>query len=184
MVITNINLVARHDGDGRDANERGFRRFTLYVWNTGAWHNVYEYYPTNPYGGGPNYPELVALELNVNLTNTIGQKFRAEFEQYGDRTKNARGPRIVELDGYGYPLVLPAPVLTGLSVASNRTVTTTSRSSALYDLERGPSFLDGTWTKVEGASAVRGHTTSTTLVDTNTLPESTIFYRVRQTISP
>mgnify|MGYP001274310288 CR=1 FL=1 len=184
LVVTNINLVASHDGDGRDANERGFSRFTLYVWNTGVWHKVYEYYPSNPYGGGPNYPGLTFLELNVDLTNTIGQRFRAEFVQYGDRTANARGPRITELDGYGYALELPPPMITEFSASSNRTVTTTSHPSALYDLEYRQSLLGGTWTNVPGASAIRGQANSTVLMDTNITAETTIFYRVKQTISP
>ncbi len=100
-----FNLVAAHDtGSGRDANERGFSRFSLYAWVGGDWQTLYNYYPSNPYGGGENYTDINFVELYVELTESVtAQKFRAEFVQYGDRTAASHGPRILELDGYAIP---------------------------------------------------------------------------------
>jgi hypothetical protein len=107
ITLQSFNLVSAHDGD---ANGRGFSKFTLLAKPGSSWVELYEYSPTNPYGGGVNYLGSNYLELNAGVPETTAQAFRAEFIQYGrqhiDRPE-IDGPRIVELDGYGE--VIPEP---------------------------------------------------------------------------
>jgi len=120
ITLTGFNLVASHDGGSRDANERGFSQFTLYAWVNGDWQTLYNYCPSNPYGGGVNYTGANVLELYADVTPTLAQKYRAEFVQYGDRTASAKGPRVWELDGYCNPTV-PEPmsiILAALGLSS------------------------------------------------------------------
>ena len=103
VTINSFNLVAAHDESPRDARTRGFSRFSLYAKSGDNWVNLYNYYPDNPYGGGTNYLPANFLELNDIVAETTAQEFRAEFVQYGDITAGAKGPRILELDGYYIP---------------------------------------------------------------------------------
>ncbi|MBA4064117.1 MAG: hypothetical protein C0501_10470 [Isosphaera sp.] len=99
VLVTGFNLFAIHDGAPFDANERGFRRFTLLARDpaTGDFGSVFEFFPTNPYTqAGPDF-----LLVAAALAPLTAQEFRAEFEQFGDRTPPARGPRVIELDGFG-----------------------------------------------------------------------------------
>lgn len=114
VAITSLNLVAVHDPAyaDRDANERGFSRFTLSAWVGSAWQMLYDYSPSNPYGGGVTYTDSNQLEVNAAVAVVTTSVFRAEFTQYGDRTPDATGPRVVELDGYGS--VVPEPSVLAL----------------------------------------------------------------------
>ena len=114
VIIEAFNLVAAHDGGGgRDARERGFSRFTLTALVGQDWVTLYDYVPSNPYGGGVNYTDVYFLELNDNVdVHVTASDFRAAFVQYGDRTAGAKGPRILELDGYG--VVVPEPSTIGV----------------------------------------------------------------------
>lgn len=127
VAVTSFNLVAIHDPGyaGRDANERGFSRFTLSAWVGSSWQLLYDHAPSNPYGGGVTYPDSNYLELNATVATTTASVFRAEYTQYGDRTPGATGPRVVELDGYGS--VVPEPTILALLAAS----------AGLFALRRG-----------------------------------------------
>lgn len=103
VTVKSIGLVAAHDrfglGPARDANHRGFRKFTLFAKDaTGSFIEVYSFTPGNPYGGGPDMAELWLL---TNIPETTAQEWRAEFEQFGDVDPTAAGPRVIELDGFG-----------------------------------------------------------------------------------
>jgi len=111
--LRSFNLVAAHDSDGRNAKYRGFQTFNLLIWNGSAWSNIYTYNPPLDFGGGPNYPSYNYLELYGILSSPkIGDKFRAEFIIYSDADQWAKGPRIMELDGYDR--VIPEPATLSL----------------------------------------------------------------------
>jgi hypothetical protein len=102
--LDSFKLYAIHDGAPSDANQRGFSRFNLLAKNptTQDFELIYTFEPTNPYTIiGPNF-----LLVDASVTPTIAQDFRAEFVQFGDSSPSQRGPRVVELDGFG---VVPAP---------------------------------------------------------------------------
>jgi len=117
--VNSLNLIAYHDFDERDINNRGFGEFNLYYDDGGIWIQAFNWEFTDPngdqhYGGGPSYnfvPDThdmnrSYLELTANLDTAItSQFFRAEFVQYG----NTGGPRVVELDGYGATQSIPEP---------------------------------------------------------------------------
>jgi len=117
--VLSLNLIAYHDFDGRDINNRGFSEFNLYYDDSGSWVQAFNWEFTDPngdqhYGGGPSYnfdPDIhdmnrSYLELTANLASPVtSQLFRAEFVQYG----NNGGPRIVELDGYSVAQAVPEP---------------------------------------------------------------------------
>ena len=112
VTVRSFNLVAGHDGDTiYNANQRGFSKFTLFAESGSDWVKLYEYYPTNPYGGGDNYSHWCFLELYAVVPEVTAQNFRAEFVQYGDSIPSAMGPRIEELDGYATIIPEPAPLL-------------------------------------------------------------------------
>ena len=112
VTIRSFNLVANHDGDTiYNANQRGFSKFALFAKLGSDWEELYEYYPTNPYGGGANYTHWGFLELYAIVPETTAQNFRAEFVQYGDSIPSAMGPRIQELDGYATVIPEPATLL-------------------------------------------------------------------------
>jgi hypothetical protein len=96
VTLQSFHLLAYHDGPPRDANARGFSQFNLYYHDGNDWVELYEYFPSNPYGMGSN-GNVLALCDNVSETNA--QHFRAEFVQYGNYPA-ADAPRIVELDGF------------------------------------------------------------------------------------
>ena len=111
IALKSFNLVAGHDGDSKYSKgsifKRGFSEFELFAWDGSGWTSVYDFMTDSDgdglYGGGPSYPAKTALELTVNLGSPmIAQRFRAEFTQAGDSING--GPRILELDGYGYYL--------------------------------------------------------------------------------
>ena len=119
VTIRSINLLAYHDFDEFDINDRGFSAFSLYYRNeNGSWISFYNWVYTDPnddlhYGGGPSHQsdpdnhDLIRsyLELTDNLETPIeAQSFRGEFIQY---YKN--GPRIVELDACGDFQSVPVP---------------------------------------------------------------------------
>jgi hypothetical protein len=109
VTIGSFNLVAAHDGSPRDANYRGFSRLSLYYWSGSIWNKLTtDYYPSNPYGGGPDYPVTNFLELYRLVDPVTAQNFRAEFVQYGNAA-GAKGPRIVELDAFA-PVPEPATI--------------------------------------------------------------------------
>lgn len=108
MTLKSFVLFASHDGEPRDANYRGFSRFTLFVKDSGgAFQPVFEIYPALFYGDTPVPPNATIgtndygnrMILCANIDSIEGQQFRAEFVQYG-APSNASGPRIVELDGF------------------------------------------------------------------------------------
>jgi hypothetical protein len=102
--LDSFKLYAIHDGAPSDANQRGFSRFNLLARNptTQDFELIYTFQPTNPYTViGPNF-----LLVDTSVTPMIAQDFRAEFVQFGDSSPTQRGPRVVELDGFG---VVPAP---------------------------------------------------------------------------
>ena len=117
--VRSLNLIAYHDFDDRDINNRGFSEFNLYYDDSGSWVQAFNWEFTDPngdqhYGGGPSYDfdpdshdmNRSYLELTANLDSPItSQSFRAEFIQYG----NAGGPRVVELDGYTVTQAVPEP---------------------------------------------------------------------------
>jgi hypothetical protein len=105
VLVESFNLFATHDGPPFDANQRGFRRFTLFAKDpeTGIFEQVFEFFPTNPYTIiGPE-----GLLISTTISPVIAHEFRAEFEQFGDAIPSARGPRVRELDGFG--VAIPEP---------------------------------------------------------------------------
>jgi len=111
ITLRSFTLFAAHDGAPRDANARGFSRFTLYAFNsvTNAFDNlIFQLFPSNPYGTTPapasaileTNADLSLLALGVNVSPLTAQRFRAEFVQFGFFASNASGPRVLELDGY------------------------------------------------------------------------------------
>ncbi|MFC1823268.1 PEP-CTERM sorting domain-containing protein [Thermodesulfobacteriota bacterium] len=118
ITMRSFNLIAYHDFDTRDINDRGFSDFSLSYHNGSSWVQAFTWAYSNPngdfhYGGGPSYqfnpdPHDMArsyLELTENLSSTItAQNFRAEFTQY-----NTGGPRIIEMDAYSSAQPIPEP---------------------------------------------------------------------------
>jgi len=96
VTVKSIHLLARHDAPPRDANQRGFSQFTLYYYDGTAFQEVYTYSPSNPYGSGP---DDMWLDMEINITETTAQRWKAEFVQWGVPS-SAAGPRIHELDGF------------------------------------------------------------------------------------
>ncbi len=59
-------------------------------------------------GGGAYYTDAHFYELKADVSTVMtSQIFRAEFIQRGDANPSARGPRVLELDGFGS--VVPEP---------------------------------------------------------------------------
>ena len=103
--MTGFNLVAVHDYDS-DSYARSFQEFRLYYYNGWSWIKFYTFDSMHPYGGGyqNNVLDLMVKGLSINA-----EYFRAEFDQYG-YVYWASGPRIYELDGFGfYQQPLPEP---------------------------------------------------------------------------
>jgi hypothetical protein len=109
ITLRSFALFAAHDGEPEDANARGFSRFTLYGFNPAT--NVFdielfELFPSNPYGDTPSPPQGVSdssnhiLRIAANVAPTTTDRFRAEFVQFGFAAANRSGPRIIELDGF------------------------------------------------------------------------------------
>ena len=99
VTVSNFILLANHDAD---ATQRGFSRFTLLAKNpgTGFFETLFEFFPSNPYSDTPcNLDPGTFLLVSVNVTPTLAQDFRAEFEQFGS-SSGTSGPRIRELDGF------------------------------------------------------------------------------------
>ena len=107
VAIARFNLVAVHETTDR----RSMDHFALFAWTDDGWNTVlYDEDVPLPYGGGPYYTELNYLELNALVASVVSaDRFRAEFTQ-ASTVLSARGPRIVELDGY----LIPEPATTGL----------------------------------------------------------------------
>jgi hypothetical protein len=135
ITLRSFVLNAYHDGYPRDANYRGFSQFTLLGFNpaTNAFDlTLFEIFPSNPYGDTPAPSNGVVetngvgnlLRLGANVKPFTGDRFRAEFVQYGVATCCDSGPRVMELDGFdtlltlaGDPASVPEPgVLTILGV--------------------------------------------------------------------
>jgi len=109
ITLRSFVLISGHDGEGRDANARGFSRFSLFAEGTPGNFDiqVYELFPSNPYSTTPAPPNTFIesrsyewLELAANVTPVTSQRFRAEFVQYGDSVPSALGPRVHYLDGF------------------------------------------------------------------------------------
>lgn len=123
ITLRSIMLHAQHDGGPigggipgeRDANFRGFSRFTLFAEGTpGSFDiQIFELFPSNPYSTTPTPPNAIlqgGLQLAANVSPVTSQRFRAEFVQYGDNSvSHALGPRVMELDGYDTFIVIPEP---------------------------------------------------------------------------
>ena len=99
VTLQRFNLLAAHDGG---TSNRIFKEFNLFYGDgLGSWTKIYNWSlqeGQTTYGGNPNN----LLELEITINPVIAKYFKAEFDQAG-----IRGPRIVELDGYG---VTGAPV--------------------------------------------------------------------------
>jgi hypothetical protein len=122
VTVRSINFVTYHDFDDqthqRDITSRGIRSFTLSYWDGSDFESFFHWTYTDPnndlhYGGGPSYqfnpdPNDMTrsyLELTANLDSAItAQTFKGDFVQYGPS-----GSRIVELDAYSTPQVIPLP---------------------------------------------------------------------------
>ncbi|QDT69454.1 hypothetical protein MalM25_23920 [Planctomycetes bacterium MalM25] len=114
--VYSIGLQAAHDGSlGRDRRARGFTVFEL--WGDGVM--VYELETANPYGSTAAPPNshfesdddgnefYLLADLPVPVTAT---EWRAVFVQAGDIHRgHANGPRIYELNGFGFRTVVPEP---------------------------------------------------------------------------
>jgi hypothetical protein len=111
ITLRSFVLIAAHDQPPRDITYRGFSTFRLLADtdNSGSFETtIFQISPSNPYGNTPAPPnslvetnaQLNALLLAVNVLPTLSQRFRAEFIQAGGPDPSARGPRIVELDGF------------------------------------------------------------------------------------
>jgi len=109
ITLRSFVMDAGHDGNGRDANARGFSRFSLYAFNDSAnqFESIFELFPSNPYNTtvSPSnsimeFPSYSTMLLAANVNPTTASRFRAEFVQFGDSISSALGPRIRELDGF------------------------------------------------------------------------------------
>ncbi len=111
--ISDINLVATHDGADSDLNNRGFSRFVLEAYVANQWVTVYEHdvvaqnvdghYPV--YDGGTYYTQYNILELEASFTPVTAQTWEASFTRYSDAINCAS--RVIELDGYyNYPVAI------------------------------------------------------------------------------
>jgi hypothetical protein len=118
ITLRSFVLMAEHDEYGRDANARGFSRFTLFAEGTPGNFDVkvFELFPSNPYSTTPTPPNAIIesnsygdLFLAANVSPVTSQRFRAEFVQYGDTIPSATGPRIRELDGFDTSYAVPEP---------------------------------------------------------------------------
>ncbi len=105
-----------------DARVRGFKVFRLFAKNSGGqWEQIYELDPlvNGHYRiSNPEYQGILNFDRPINIkpflhegtvTPVTAQEWRAEFVQGGDPDdttqcttwRNATGPRVVELDGFG-----------------------------------------------------------------------------------
>jgi hypothetical protein len=111
ILLTGFNLIAAHDGDGRNIYYRGFRDFVLQSKIGAAWMTIYscqiedDTYNPKLIDNRP-YNELALFVTGLNVTT---QNFRAEFGQAGN-VGGAQGPRIIEFDGFGTPVPIPPSV--------------------------------------------------------------------------
>jgi len=120
ITLRSFTMLAHHDNpaDGRDANYRGFSRFSLYCWDDTAsqWDDVYNLYPSLLYGDTPTPPNSFIdyswdttskmwLCISGNITPTTAQKFRAEFQEWA--VWPFMGPAIDKL--YGFDVAYPVP---------------------------------------------------------------------------
>jgi hypothetical protein len=127
VTVKAIGLLAAHDNallgahnPPRDRDARGFTSFRLYA----DGDLVFEYFTSNPYGTStaPSQGVLLPVELDTHLAlranlsaPVTAQNWRAEFVQASDRfAGHASGPRVLEVDGFGY--LIPEPA-TGMSAA-------------------------------------------------------------------
>lgn len=125
VTVRSIGLLAAHDNallgahnPPRDRDARGFTAFRLYA----EGNLVFEYFTANPYGQSlaPSQGFLLPVELDTHLAlranlsaPVTSQNWRAEFVQASARySGHASGPRVLELDGFGYLVPEPA-TLTG-----------------------------------------------------------------------
>lgn len=181
--IRSFNLSANHDGHGvapagqcdlptfrRDAQHRGFDRFTLYAYNTATgMFDIVLYDMPIPLGDdngdhpGENaklYDPAGALRANkdlldisANVPAVTADRWRAEFTQVGCAS-NESGPRIIELDGFLDPLEEPGltkeltsgPDVDGndeidLVVEVGQSTTTAYDFTMTYDNPGGPPVL-------------------------------------------
>jgi len=118
VTVRSINFVTYHDFEINNITNRGIQSLTLSYQQGSDWVSFFEWEYTNPnndlhYGGGPSYqfdpdPNDMTrsyLELTANLDSPItAQNFQGVFERYG-----SMGSRIVELDAYSTPQVIPLP---------------------------------------------------------------------------
>jgi hypothetical protein len=120
--LQSFALFAAHDStlDNRDATYRGFRRFSLFCYDdsTNNWTDVYDLFPSNPYGSTPTPANTFIdysydmtsqhfLCLTANITPITAQHFRAEFEEY--TVWPFMGPRVIKLSGFDTPYSVPEP---------------------------------------------------------------------------
>ncbi|MEX1112617.1 MAG: hypothetical protein WEC84_04085 [Candidatus Andersenbacteria bacterium] len=108
--LSRVVIFGYHGAAPFDANVRGIRTLRLYAAAPGEpMQLLHEFSPSNPYGGGALGYELTH---EITLDNIVGQRFRAEFVQFGDSRPTASGPMVVEIDGFGEALPaleLPPP---------------------------------------------------------------------------
>jgi len=122
VTVKSFDLLASHDGGGRDSTYRGFKQFSLYSSTDGInWGSaLYVYNTSNPYNGDIGDPDYNFLDLVGNITPTTSMYWRADFVQNGS-TEFASGPRINELDGFSTTAV-PEPVSTALFLIGGATL--------------------------------------------------------------
>ncbi|MHB0999725.1 MAG: GxGYxYP domain-containing protein [Armatimonadota bacterium] len=90
------------NGDNNVSTMREFKQFRLFAKSSQAdkWAMIDNFAPEHPYkyemGAPMNLLHSKVLDKAVNA-----QWFRAEFDQQDDPANPGRGPRIVELDGFG-----------------------------------------------------------------------------------
>jgi hypothetical protein len=122
VTVKSFDLLAAHDGGGRDSTYRGFKQFSLYSSTDGInWGTaLYTYNADNPYNGKIGDIDYNVLDLVRNINPTTAQYWRADFVQNGS-TEFASGPRINELDGFATTAV-PEPVSTTLFILGGATL--------------------------------------------------------------
>ncbi|MEX0649986.1 MAG: alpha/beta hydrolase [Candidatus Andersenbacteria bacterium] len=137
ITLQRFTLFADHDfkepsGSAlRDANHRGFSKFTLFAKVDDVFEPIYEYFPANPYGGGTNNNELI---ISADIDDVEAQEFRAEFEQFGPTNLLHSGPRITELDGFGvvHDELEPVVIIPGIFASFNTKVTLLDKSGGTW----------------------------------------------------
>lgn len=193
ITLESFRLFARHNTSRPlnstctfpDARVRGFKQFRLFAKTVnGTWEQIYD---LNPLVNGhyhianEEYQGILPFDRPTSgdpilheaaVTPIYAQEFRAEFVQGGDPSdttqcalwRQATGPRVVELDGFGstQPPEADEPepviIIPGMLASQNKKVLYEDQEGGAWKFVFGGNVYKGLIKKLEQAGFVQGET--------------------------